>query len=221
MRETVELTGVVLLAQPVGEYDRRVVILTRERGKITAFAHGARRPKSPLIAVTTPFVFARFSLFEGRDAYTLATASAAEYFQDLVKMQPGSFYGFYFLELAMYFGQEGDEAEEMVNLVFVALKALERNAMKPELIRRVYELRMLRINGVAEIPESEKGLGEGAFYAVRYAAYAPLPRLFSFALTKDAEESFTTFVRREMRRTVDRPFKSLAVIEAIRETEQK
>ena len=129
MRETVELTGVVLLAQPVGEYDRRVVILTRERGKITAFAHGARRPKSPLIAVTTPFVFARFSLFEGRDAYTLATASAAEYFQDLVKMQPGSFYGFYFLELAMYFGQEGDEAEEMVNLVFVALKALERNAM--------------------------------------------------------------------------------------------
>ncbi len=96
MREPINVSGMVLSASPVGEYDKRVVILTRELGKITAFARGARRMKSPLMAVSNPFVFGEFQVYEGRDSYTLSGANIKEYFLDLRRCSPAFITAFIF-----------------------------------------------------------------------------------------------------------------------------
>ena len=66
------VTGIVLKAEPIGEYDRRVVLLTKEKGKISVFARGALRPNNRFVASTNPFVFGNFELYAGPNSYSLS-----------------------------------------------------------------------------------------------------------------------------------------------------
>ena len=215
--ESVELTGVVLLAQPIGEYDKRLVILTRERGKITAFAHGARRPGSAVMAASNPFVFGTFSLVPGRNAYTLRSAKVANYFTELAASQPGVYYGFYFLELASFFSAEEMDAHEMVNLIYVSLKAILKGNLPLEFLRKVYECRIMAENGVFAPPELPGNMEQSAWYALQYTAACKVTELYSFRLSEKAETDYAAYIKKMLKRTVDRPMKSLALLEVMTE----
>ena len=171
MSDLVSLQGVVLSSIPVGEYDRRIVLLTRERGKIAMFAKGARRMGSPFLAAARPFVFGRFWAYEGRSSYSLSRAEVDHHFAELASMQPEVFYGYYFLEVADYFGREGIDEKDMMNLLYLAILALQKPSIDNRLIRCIFELRTLTVQGMmpvlfnCAVCEKEPDLTDGWFFS--------------------------------------------------------
>ena len=94
-----------------------------------------------------PFVFGNFTLYEGRTSYNLNQVSVTHHFVELATMQPGVYYGYYFLELADYFGREGrtkrDDESSLCNC-----EALLNSRMDNRLIRCIYELRTMTEQGL-------------------------------------------------------------------------
>ena len=73
----------VLSAIPIGDYDKRITILTRERGKIAAFVRGARRSGNQMMAAANPFAFGQFEVYQGKSTYTAVRAEIQNYFREL------------------------------------------------------------------------------------------------------------------------------------------
>ena len=88
-----------------------------------------------------------FSLIEGRTAYSLIRAEVQNYFTELAMAQPEVYYGFYFLELADYYGREGMDESPMLNLLYLAVRALLNPHLDDRLVRRIFEMRAMTING--------------------------------------------------------------------------
>ena len=141
----------ILSATPIGEYDKRIVILTKEKGKISAFAKGARRQNSPLMGVTNPFSFGEFQLYEGRSSYNVMQAHITNYFMEMSADLEGAYYGFYFMEIADYYTKEYNDEKEMLKLLYQTMRALGSGKISKELVRYIFELKALVING--EAPE--------------------------------------------------------------------
>ena len=214
MREQISVTGMVLMAAPVGEYDRRLVILTRGRGKITAFARGVRRPGNQLMAAAAPFVFGKFLLYEGRDAYTLAGAEVENYFREIAGDMEAACYGSYFLEMADYYRRENIDATETLRLLYQSLRALLKPSVPNRLVKPVYELKLMEINGeYRELPLGR--LNDSTLYAWQYVLAAPVESLYTFTLTDQVLGEFVRCVEQNKERFIDKTFHSLDILNAV------
>lgn len=242
MGQNVVLTGMVINAMPIGDYDKRITVLTKERGKITAFARGARRPTSQLLAVTNPFSFGEFEFFEGRSTYNLAKATVSNYFRELSADPVKACHGFYFLESADFFAQENNDEKELLKLLYQTLRALQGSAIDSRLVRRIYELRLLFVEGeypdvfscqkcgkkenlawfsagysgmlCEDCGEAEKAvrLDSSALYAMQYILSSELRKLYTFTVSKTVLLELEQAVGSMFARQVPHAFRSLDIL---------
>ena len=163
-----------------------------------------------LLAASNPFVMGEFSLIEGRSSYSLLQVSVRHYFTELAMAQPEVYYGFYFLEFADYYGREGIDGTAMLNLLYLSVKALLNPSLDNRLVRRIYELRLMTVNG--EYAPGENEVSPETLYVCRYIMTAPLQKLFTFRVAPEVLCELEEVLDRHMKRVIDRRMKSLEIL---------
>ena len=205
----------VLLATPVNDYDRRTVILTKERGKITAFCRGARRQGSKMMAVTNPFVCGTFKLYEGRDAYNLIDADISYYFEELRSDYEGAYLGMYFLEFTEYCTRENNDDVLMLKLLFQSIRAIIKPNINNDLVRAVFEIKAVAVNGeYPGVPVGKEFL-PSTLHALNHIIDSDIEHLYTFAVNDEVLTELKSLALTYRKRFVDRPLKSLEIIDTV------
>ncbi|MGN0131395.1 MAG: DNA repair protein RecO [Lachnospiraceae bacterium] len=213
MQDFVIVTGMILQALPMGEYDRRVLVLTKERGKISAFAKGARRQNSKLMARTNPFCFGTFKLYEGRSAYSLADAEISNYFDCFREDFEGAMYGMYFLDVADYYTRENNDEKDMLKLLYQSLRALSVPAIPNELVRYIFEMKALVVNGEFPGAPADRQLLADTRYTIDYIETAGLDKLYTFVVSDEVLRELSLCAAEYRKRFTGKKFKSLEILE--------
>lgn len=213
MQDFVIVTGMILQALPIGEYDRRVLVLTKERGKISAFAKGARRQNNKLMARTNPFCFGTFKLYEGRNSYSLVDGEISNYFDGFREDLEGAVYGMYFLEVADYYTRENNDEKDMLSLLYQSLRALLLPSIPNELVRYIFEMKALAVNG--EFPGAPEDITilSDTRYAIEYVVAAGLDKLYTFVVSDEVLKELSQCAKEYRKWFGGKNFKSMDILE--------
>ena len=182
MNADIEVTGLVLTSVPAGEYDRRVEILTKERGRISGFARGARRPGSPVMAAASPFVFGTFKIRQGKSAYQIFEAKVDNYFEKLRSDITAACYGSYFMEVLQYITRENNDESALLMLAYQSLRALESEAFDNRLVRAVFEIKAVMLEGEYPGPRRGEKYLDASLYALDFLYRTPPAKVYSFSV---------------------------------------
>jgi DNA repair protein RecO (recombination protein O) len=144
-------SGVVLRTHKLGEADRIITLLTRERGVVRAVAKGVRKTSSRFGGRLEPFMHVDLQLAEGRSLDIITQVETLNPFaRDLGSDYPAYTAGTAMLETAeRLVSEDGEPAVQQVQLLVGALKALVTGRSTPSLILDSYQLRALAVAGFA------------------------------------------------------------------------
>ena len=215
MQEIICVTGIVLKQAPIGEYDRRVCLLTKERGKISAFAKGARKPGNRFGAATNPFSFGIFKLYQGRNSYTISEVDIQNYFEELRFDYVAAYYGIYFTEVADYYTRENNDEREMLKLLYQSLRALSVPSLSNSLIKCIFEIKTIVVNGeFPGVPTNIK-LEDSTIYTIEYIATTGIEKLYTFSVSDKVLQELDGVATLYRQRFMLHDFKSLEIIKTL------
>lgn len=140
--------GIVIRTIDYGETNKIVTLYTREFGKIGMVARGAKKPKSRLTAISQLFIYGNFLFQKGTGLGTLQQGEIINSFKEVRNDLFRASYASYIVELTDKLTEEKERNPFLFELLFQTLSFLNEE-MDPEILTRIYEVKMLQVAGIA------------------------------------------------------------------------
>ncbi|MGN1094797.1 MAG: DNA repair protein RecO [Eubacteriales bacterium] len=137
----ITVKGLVLRETPVGEFDKMLTVLTADKGKISVFARGAVKMKSPFFVCTHMFCYSEFVLRKSTDVYYINDCTLIEGFFELRNTLEGSALASYIADVARDIATENTDEEKLLRLTLNCLYAISKGKKPLPIIKAVFELR--------------------------------------------------------------------------------
>lgn len=139
--------GLVISEIKSGENDKRITLLTADKGKIVVSAKGARSLKSKYMNSIELFTYGNYEITERAGFSWLGGASIIEPFykirDDIDKLALAS----YIVDVACELSGAEEPAAELLRLTLNALYAIANNIKSYSQIKAAYELRSMALSG--------------------------------------------------------------------------
>jgi DNA repair protein RecO (recombination protein O) len=143
---TYSASTIVLRRIDLGEKDRILTVYSREHGRLSAVAKGARRPGSKLSGASEPFTYSRMMLATGKELDVLTQAEIRESFPTAKSDIARIAYAVYILELIDHFVEDRQPNPDLFDTLLSCMYVLE-SGTDPEITARYFELHLLSLMG--------------------------------------------------------------------------
>lgn len=154
-RSQYKTPAVILRCRDYGDADRIVVLYTRDHGKLSGIAKGAKKSRKRFANALEPFTCAQF-LFSrrGRDSLALLeNCDPVNHYEAIRDDLDKTLLASYLVDLIEQFTVDGKRNDDLYDLLVVFLALIEAGNTS-ESLTRFFEIRLLRILGYEPLLDS-------------------------------------------------------------------
>lgn len=135
--------GIVLKERPVGEQDKFIDVLTREKGIIELSVRGARKINGKSGSSTQLFAYSRFCYDKRGERLCLNSAEPLHIFYGLRNSLTALTLAGYFAEVLRFCVSERVDSGNVLRLFLNTMHFLENGKRSEQLLKSIFELRLM------------------------------------------------------------------------------
>lgn len=143
----IKTRGMVIREVAAGDYDKILTVITDELGKISVSAKGVKRSGNRYSAGTQVLSYCDWVLYKGKNTYSLNSCDIVHSFYEIRQDLTLLAYAAHMLDMLQDTTFENQPAKEPLTLLLHAVHALVKKNRNPELIIRIFSLKLVQIMG--------------------------------------------------------------------------